>query len=323
MLLEDSHMATTDAAPEAVKKIRQRSPNYPTVGLEEALERVGKLFKEDGRAGAPTEIAAKHIGYSAAHGQAYSVLSALKKFGLLDEGKGRVFPSQRAIELLNLPANDPRRLQALKDAALSPPIYKELVEQHAKTGLPGNEALEAELVTYKSFNPKAVAGFVRDFRATLEFAGLSDLSVLDSMAKVADGGAKRVKIGDYVQWETNGILRFPKATKVTGFSDDGQFVMVEGQNGAAPINEIIPAEPPADQSHMVPLSSLLRATQGPQGVTMRQDVFSLPEGAAVINWPTPLSEDSISDLQEWLEILKRKISRSKAAPSESTETSQS
>ena len=40
---------------------------------------------------------------------------------------------------------------------------------------------------------------------------------------------------------------------------------------------------------------------------MRQDVFSLAEGEAVIHWPTPLSPDSIADLEEWLDLVKRKI----------------
>jgi len=43
---------------------------------------------------------------------------------------------------------------------------------------------------------------------------------------------------------------------------------------------------------------------------MRQDVFSLTEGEAVIRWPTPLSADSIADLDEWLDLVKRKIKRS-------------
>jgi hypothetical protein len=42
----------------------------------------------------------------------------------------------------------------------------------------------------------------------------------------------------------------------------------------------------------------------------RQDVFSLIEGPVTIQWPASLSQDSYEDLAAWLEILKRKISRS-------------
>jgi len=43
---------------------------------------------------------------------------------------------------------------------------------------------------------------------------------------------------------------------------------------------------------------------------MQEDVFSLSEGRASFQWPTPLSKDSIEDLKDWLKILERKISRS-------------
>lgn len=173
-------MAEVEAEEVVEKKTRHRSPAYPTVGLREAVERVGKLYKADGKAGAPPRLAATHIGFATAHGQALSVLAALKKFGLVTEVNGRIVPSQRAIEILNLPTSDPRRVQAVKDAALSPEVYRELIEQHRDTGWPADDVLQADLITYRNFNPKAVAGFVKDFKDTLEFAGLSDLSVLGS-----------------------------------------------------------------------------------------------------------------------------------------------
>jgi hypothetical protein len=43
---------------------------------------------------------------------------------------------------------------------------------------------------------------------------------------------------------------------------------------------------------------------------MRQDVFSLAEGAVTIQWPSSLSRESYEDLGAWLDILKRKIGRS-------------
>src|SRR6267378_3177261 len=101
-------------------KKRHRSHNYPAVSLREAVDRVKGLLQRDGKAGAPPKIAAVHIGFQTAHGQAMSVLAALKKFGLLEEVKDRLVPSQRASEIVNLREDDSRRVQALKDAALSP-----------------------------------------------------------------------------------------------------------------------------------------------------------------------------------------------------------
>src|SRR5271170_7642360 len=116
-------MAAKDNEAAEDKKPRHRSPNYPTVGLREAVARVRKLYEADGKAGAPAELAAVHIGFAKPHGQALSVLAALKKFGLVSEVNGRWVPTQRAIEILNLQESDERRHSALQDAALSPDIY--------------------------------------------------------------------------------------------------------------------------------------------------------------------------------------------------------
>jgi hypothetical protein len=170
--------ATSAVSPHDDGKKRHRSPSYPAVGLREAVERVRSMYQKGGKAGAPPKIAAVHIGFQTPHGQAMSVLAALKKFGLLEEAKDRLVPTQRAIEILHLPENDARRAQALKEAALDPPIYKELAEQHRTTGLPADDVLQSELKTYRDFNPNAVASFVKDFKDSLEFAGLSENGTL-------------------------------------------------------------------------------------------------------------------------------------------------
>jgi hypothetical protein len=165
---------------ESKEKKRHRSPGYPTVNLQEALDRTRKFYELDGRAGANPETAAKHIGFSTAHGQALSVLSALKKFGLLEDKAGRVVPTQTALELLNLPEEDPRRPEALRKAALAPTIYRKLISMYKDTGLPSDETLRGELVAYEGFNPNAAGDFLKNFKATLEFAGISDLTVIES-----------------------------------------------------------------------------------------------------------------------------------------------
>src|SRR5690349_9992358 len=76
---------TMAQAKAADKKSRHRSPAYPAVGLREAVERAKKFYSVDRKAGAPPEIAVKHMGFATAHGQAMSVLAALKKFGLVSD----------------------------------------------------------------------------------------------------------------------------------------------------------------------------------------------------------------------------------------------
>jgi hypothetical protein len=305
------------AAPQKMK--RQRSPNYPTVGLREAIDRTKRFITANGKAGAMPAIATKLIGFASAHGQAYSTLSALKKFGLLEEKDGRVVPTQRGMEVVSLPDADPRRLKAIRDAAISPTIYAEVLEQYKDTNIPNDDTLAGELVAYKGFNPNGVKEFLKAFRETIEFAGLSDLTVLGSDTK-AEEGKKKPQIGDYVQWEHNGILGLPQSKKLARFSEDGQFGFVEGYDTGLPAAEIILADPPEQSpSGQVPLRNLVRMPElgkNAQGAKMKQDVFSLAEGEVVISWPTPLSPDSIQDLKDWLKIVERKIARSTPEPTD-------
>ncbi len=312
MALKVDEAVKTSLKASEEKKKRQRSPNFPAVGLPEAIERLNRFIDADGRAGAPPEIAAKHIGFASAHGLAMSVLAALKRFGLIEDRDGRVIPTQRGIEINSLPTAHEKRVKAIRDAALAPPIYAELIEQHKTTGLPHDETLEGELVAYRGFNPNGVKDFIKGFRETLEFAGLSDLRVLDS-EKSAAVETPKPRVGDFVQWESNGTLRFPEAKRLIRIDETSGFAFVDGYSTGLPISEIIPAEAPQNPGQP-PMHPLVRqpgsTVRVPDGVNMRQDVFSLSEGQAVLSWPTPLSQESIEDLKDWLKIVERKIARS-------------
>jgi len=294
-----------------VSKVRHRSPNYPAVGLREAVERVGKLYAADGRAGAPPNLAAVHIGFKAAHGQAMSVLAALKRFGLVTESSERIAPSQAAIEILNLPEKDARRLAALREAAIAPPIYRQLVDKHRATGLPKRDVLEAELVAYQKFNPTAVKGFVSDFLDTLEYAGIS---VEDAVDSNSDENYSPVKVGDFVQWVSQGMDQFRELKKVSGFSDDGKYAFLEGEKSGAPVGELEVGDAPGKDAFTPPPPALRNSQERQQrggGLYMRQDVFSLDNGGEVtISWPVPLTQDMVTDIKDWLKIVERKIARS-------------
>lgn len=280
-------MAETTREDMDLPKKRHRSPSYPTIGLREAVERLGKFYKVDGKAGAPPEPAIKHMGYSTAHGAAFSALAALKKFGLVAESNGRIVPTQRAIEILNLQESDPRRLQAIRDAAIAPEIHRQLIRENPN-GLPGDDSLESELVAYKDFNPNAVKGFVKDFKDTLDFAALSDLSVL--AAEVGDQEEPDMATEETVLQPSAPQPRIP----LRPLTNTPKALPIENQT---PISTA--------QAH-----SAARAMHSGAAAETRQDIFSLTEGQVTIEWPTSLSPESYEDVADWLEIVKRKIGRS-------------
>ena len=182
---------------ESPKRKRQRSPNYPAIGLRNAVERLHVLYREDGRPGAPLETAVKHFGFGSAHGQALTIVSALKKFGLIEDRNGRIVPTTLAINIEEFGPEHPRHQEAVREAALKPEIYAALVEQYREHGrLPSEDSLRGELVADKGFNPRAVSDFIADFRDSLEYAGLLEGSSLKLSPAAPEGEEDKDLHGD-------------------------------------------------------------------------------------------------------------------------------
>jgi hypothetical protein len=171
--------AASSAAQSNEKKARHRSPNYPAESLEAALKRTRKLYDADHEAGSTVQSAALHMGFKKAHGEAMSVLAGLKKFGLVEMKGDRAIVTKRAVNILLFPNQD-RGTKSLQEAVLLPHIYRELFNRFRGTGLPSDQTLRAELIADYGFNPNSVDAFLKDFRASLKFAGISPETVLSS-----------------------------------------------------------------------------------------------------------------------------------------------
>jgi hypothetical protein len=157
------------------KTSKHRSPNYPSIPLDVAVEKVGVLYKEDGKFGSDTETAMRHLGYSSVSGPARTVMSALRKFGLIEYQAGRTVPTAQALDILVYTPGQPQYEAAVKEAALAPDIYRLLWEQYAPGGrLPSDLSIKQHLIRGLDFNPKSVDGFLSDFKSTMEWAGLLD-----------------------------------------------------------------------------------------------------------------------------------------------------
>jgi hypothetical protein len=51
----------------------------------------------------------------------------------------------------------------------------------------------------------------------------------------------------------------------------------------------------------------------------KQDVFSLPEGEVVLQWPEPLGSESYEDFESWLKLVLRKVKRAVQEPEKAGE----
>jgi hypothetical protein len=303
----------------AMSKSQGRGISYPFINLEEAIARARKFHDEDRKAAVPVAVAMQHFGYGENSGNGRQTVSALLQFGLLsDEGikdKRTVQLTNRALQILLDEPNSLARLSAIKEAARAPKLYSELLGKWPE-GLPSDSALSFFLQKEKDFNPKTLQSFINNFRTSIAFAKLFDSikmprnNLLETPEKptIPQRGAG---IGDLVQWESNGVAQFEEPRQVTGISDDGIYVFVDGSATGVPSKEvtIMPQATPTSPS-ATPMVNPPKAPPIKPASGTRQDVFSLDEGVVVLQWPEKMSPESYEDFESWIQLQLRKIKRS-------------
>jgi hypothetical protein len=143
---------------------KARSPQYPVIGLGEALGKAKAIYGADYQNRISKAVVARHMGFNSLNGKSLGMIAALTRFGLL-EGRGddcRI--SDRAVTIIAHPAGSPERIEAIRTAATSPAIFQEL-EQRSPDGKGSDEGLRAYLMTNK-FIPDAADTVIRSYRET-------------------------------------------------------------------------------------------------------------------------------------------------------------
>jgi hypothetical protein len=146
-----------------------RSGRYPGVSLKDALEAAEKLYKAERQAPVSNETAAGKMGYKGLSGPARVMIGSLRQYGLIDKvGVGQFRLSRLAIQALHGTAE--QKAQAIKEAALKPPLFAEL----CKTHLDGSEEnIKSYLITAKEFIDTGARNAAKAFRDTMKLANVS------------------------------------------------------------------------------------------------------------------------------------------------------
>jgi hypothetical protein len=149
------------------KTKRTRSPNYPAISLAEAIPRIDQIYDAEHMHAANYETLARALGYNGVNGASDAVLSALKKYGLLEGvGNHEYKLSERAMDIYLHKKGEPERIKAIAEAAFEPPLFAELHDEYGDV-LPSEHNLRARLIK-KGFNPRAVGDVIHAYRDTLE-----------------------------------------------------------------------------------------------------------------------------------------------------------
>lgn len=261
----------------SAKVKRHRSPNYPSLELEKAIERV-RVLSEKGR-NHPIGIgtATEWWGYKRGSASSQQCVAALKAYGLIDVSGVRdsreIAPSSDARKILRDSPEAPRIIQ---DAALRPPVFLKLYEKYDGPELPDDAAVLDYLVEDLKFNEDVVPTVIARYKATIAHAKLASDD---------------------------------ESSPLTGDDENNHHDTEENEAGKSVTH--VNDDPPLKESRD------MKAPPPPPSGT-RQDVFTVPEGSFVLQWPSNLTPQSIEDFEEYFPIFIRKVRRGMQAGQPST-----
>jgi len=174
----------TDQSPEQLKVRKERSPSFPFISLEKALERASDAYESHRRE--PTRLASIAVtwGYAPKSSGLLQSVAALKQYGLIEDlGSG----DDRKVQLTDLARRillDTREGAAdaaIQEAARRPKVIAEYLHRWLPVR-PSDAHCISELELDRGFNREAAKLFLRIFDQNVSFANLShdDPDVIES-----------------------------------------------------------------------------------------------------------------------------------------------
>jgi len=144
-----------------------RSPNYPKINLETAVNKVDLVYKAEHTHPADREVVARDLNYTSLNGASLTTIGALNSYGLLETVGDQLKVSEDTVTILELPKGHPERITALLRRANAPKLFAEL-QQEFGDSLPSDVNLRHSLIKRK-FLPKGADEAIRVYRETKSF----------------------------------------------------------------------------------------------------------------------------------------------------------
>lgn len=153
--------------------VRKKSPRAPSISLDEALDRVLKVYDKERLNPAPPDVVAQGMGYKDANnGRALAAIASVRYYGLVERhGDGRLGVTKDVESYKYAPSDDMRRAHLRKFVA-TPALFAELLERYS-SGLPSDGNLRYELIQ-RDFLPATAESLVGVLRRSFDFASVYD-----------------------------------------------------------------------------------------------------------------------------------------------------
>jgi len=190
--------------------LRMRSPNYPSRGLGAVVELARKIWEQEERSEISTESVGKAMGYNSFCGAAQAALSAMRKYGLVENHCGRIRLSDSAAHILQQQGDD--RLRELRKAALRPKLFRQVYDSHQ--GAPA-ESLHSYLINNLRFSERGAKGFVRSFRETMIVAELDEVETEFNAPSKGETGSSVVTSAGASKIAANHVFKWPLSKDMT------------------------------------------------------------------------------------------------------------
>ena len=139
------------------------------MSLEEAIDRVQKVYDRDRLHPAPTDVVAQHLGYKgASNGSALSALASVRYFGLVDRPREGYLSVTKDFERFKFAPDERQRRSLLVGFLRKPPLYAELLDKY-ESALPSDANLRFELIE-RGFSPVAAEAALVAFRRSVDYS---------------------------------------------------------------------------------------------------------------------------------------------------------
>jgi hypothetical protein len=162
---------------------RVRSPNFPIISLPQAVERIESIYDQEQTVPADRETLANHLGYSGLNGASLKMISALGKYGLLEEMPNKQFRVSKLAMAILHPASAEEKRDALLEASRGPALFQKLTEQFE-----GQRPSETNLRSWllrNGFARSAVDNVVKAYGETMDLVGESSGAYKGTVAQAA------------------------------------------------------------------------------------------------------------------------------------------
>lgn len=236
---------------------------FPFINLEKALGRADELFMADPAGREMSVPSAFQVWeYSEKSSGGFQTIGALKMYGLLEDtasGDNRkVKLTSNAIKYFKDEREGERR-KLLQTFALKPKLLSSLWhDEKWEAAPPADSIARSHLKVDRGLSEQAARSLLAIYKENVDFAGLKGYDTPlgkteEIKSEIEEKFRHTAKVGDFIQWTSDGVDQFKPARKVEWVSPDGKYLRVFGSPTGIKMSEVQVVKDPGTADATPPL----------------------------------------------------------------------